>query len=353
MSFILYENPLRKEKIEIELPVRCLVEMDKIRDEAGIPRYLDCTDFQMKKLIAILWSSTHLADVDRAIYEKRAGQSMPVAVFGGAGFRLHCPSLNDKHSPFHRHVKDIDLLILKKDAHDWVEILCHLHDTLGNMHFHTTTHSDRRFNLLRRGDRYRLTTLCELSEDGTPVPGILELFSEKLCFCHKFILTDEVQKAKDNFFTIGLENLILLKTQFIKKVHKSELTPEHEYRILQKYDKNSVLIGMEDKDMRDVAAAIFDHELGVGNDFLNIDQLGTKLLRDWGTWKTCAMNLENMRRNLESVVNKYGASQVHRETIDNRLASMLEFLNNKYRPKKPALSFGNKQWWEDVEEQVR
>jgi hypothetical protein len=110
---------------------------------------------------------------------------------------------------------------------------------------------------------------------------------------------------------------------------------------------------MEDKDMRDVAAAVLDHEIGKGPDRLNIDKLGVKLLEDWKLWKTCTMNLTNIYKNLSSVMKKFAVSQEDTSKIHDRLGAILDALNTRFRPKKPFLTFSNKQWWQDVEEQQR
>jgi hypothetical protein len=228
-----------------------------------------------------------------------------------------------------------------------------MNKTLGSMFFHTATSSDKRFNLMRRGDRYRLTTISDVNEDGTLQPGILEIFCDTLSFCHKFLFSEDIKNAGENYFTLGLENLILLKTQFIKRVSKSEISKENEYRIMSEFGKREFVIGMEDKDMRDVAGAFFDHEIGNGNDCIDPDKLGSKLNEDWGLWRTCTLNLGNMRRNLDIVAKKFDMKKEHVGIIRERLETILDALDNRYKAKKPMFASPSKQWWQDVEEQSR
>lgn len=350
---VLYEDPFRKERIEVKTPVEMKVDIQKLRVEAGIPDYLDTADFQSKKLVAAIWISRHISQIDENIHRKRNGAPISTALFGGAAFRLHCPSLNKRHTGLYRSIKDIDILVSKKDGQDFASLLCRADETLGNMFLHRITYSDKQFNLMRAGERYRLTTISDVGHDGVLVPGILEIFADKLTFCHEFVLTDEIKQAHENYFTVGIENLILLKTQFIKRIPRSELSSEYEYRVMGDYDKSTALMGMEDKDMRNVAAAVLDHEIGKGPDRLNIDKLGVKLLEDWKLWKTCTMNLTNIYKNLSSVMKKFAVSQEDTSKIHDRLGAILDALNTRFRPKKPFLTFSNKQWWQDVEEQQR
>jgi len=132
-----------------------------------------------------------------------------------------------------------------------------------------------------------------------------------------------------------------------------ELPSEHKYRVLGEYDKKNVVIGMEDKDMRDLAGAVLDHELGESPQFLDLEKLGARARQDWGLWKTCTMSLQNMYRNLQAVMERYGVSECQIRTIAGRLEAVLDALSTRYAARKPSLSFGNRQWWEDVEEQVR
>jgi hypothetical protein len=144
--------------------------------------------------------------------------------------------------------------------------------------------------------------------------------------------------------------MIISKAQLIKRLPKQETGSIDENRILGAYDKNHVLVGMETKDMKDVAVAFLDHDLGDGNEKINVDLIGRKLVQDWGAWKTVLMNLTNMSKRARLIMWGFGASRGETEIIEDRLGRIVEQLEGKYAPKK-KFSF-SKQWWEEVQDQV-
>ena len=116
------------------------------------------------------------------------------------------------------------------------------------------------------------------------------------------------------------------------------------------YDKKHLLIGMELKDMRDVSAALLDHDLGEGPQKISVDVLGEKLRQDWGLWKTVNSNLRNMHQKLGVIFSSFGASKEDQVAVDEKLARIVEQLEGRYAAKKRGFGL-NKQWWEDVEDQ--
>lgn len=343
-SYCIFENSALQEKLEVKAPLQSLVNIEELKREIGTPSYVDLSNFQMMKAVLILWASKH---PDRFI-EGATSEPLRVALFGGGAFKLHCPSANK--GSFSRQIGDIDLATSKKNGKLLVKVLCNLAEKSGSKFFHGITSADKRFNGLRGGTRYRVHTIKDIDEEGAPIGGLADIFCDRLTFCHTIDVREELNEVGDNFFTIGLENLIISKTQLIKSVVKDEVTEFETNRILAEFDKKHLLIGMEIKDMQDLAAALYDHDLGDGVDKINVDILGRKLQKDWGMWKTVTMNLKNMWERPRLITDVFGADKEQLELINEKLAKIIEQLNGKYAAKRNFTL--TKQWWEGVEEQV-
>ena len=343
-SYVIYQNPAMQEKLEVKAPIQSLANIEELRPEIGIPDYVDLSNFQMTKTVVALWASRH---PDR-IVEGAIEEPLKLALFGGGGFKLHCPSANK--GPFSRTIGDVDLVTLKENGKLVVQILLNLSEKCGSMFYHGITSADRRFNTLRFGMRYRIHTIQDIDEQSVPTAGLIDIFCDKLTFCHILDVRDELSQVDRHVFTIGLENLIISKAQLIKCVANDEASDINQNRIMGEYDKNHLLVGMETKDMRDVGAALLDHDLGEGGEKISIDVIGRKLRQDWGMWKTVTMNLKNMQNRLKPITDAFGAKKDEQEVIEERLAKIVQELEGKYAARKKTFSF-NKQWWQDVEDQ--
>jgi len=342
--YVIYESRDSREKLEVKVPLQTLLNVEDIRKEIGIPEYVDLTNFQMTKIVAALWAFSH----PDTVTQNTNGTPLQVALFGGGAFKLYCPSAND--GPLSRRIGDVDFVTLRENGKRVVETLCALGERYGSLFFHGVPEVDKRFNTLRTGMRYRLRTIRDTDENGRPVPGLMDIFCDKLTFCHTLDIRTELMDADKHLFTIGLENLILSKAQYITSVPKYEASSVHPARIMGDYDKKHLLIGMELKDMRDVSAALLDHDLGEGPQKISVDVLGEKLRQDWGLWKTVTLSLRNMHRKLDVIFNSFGAGREDQLVVDERLARIVEQLEGRYAAKKSVFGL-NKQWWEDVEGQ--
>jgi hypothetical protein len=341
VSFVLYENPAMGERLLVKSPLQSLVNVEELAREMQIPEYVDLRDFQARKIIVTLYAATH----PNGHYRQ---DRLKTALFGGGAFRLHCPSSNK--GPFSRKIGDYDLVVLKEDGQTLVDILLNLPERYGTLFYHGLSLGDKRFNTMRARMRYRVHTIQDIDESGVPVGGLMDIFCDKLTFCHTINVRDELQRADKNLFTIGLEKMIISKAQLIRRVPKQEAWID-ENRIMGEYDKKEVIVGMEAKDMKDVAAAFFDHDLGDGKEKINIDLMGRKLKQDWRIWKTVSMNLANMHKKARKIiVGDFGATQDELAIVEERLGMVVEQLEGRYKAKE-KFSF-NKQWWEDVQDQV-
>ena len=344
-SYVVYEDPITQERLTTKAPLQSLVDVGELRREIGIPDYVNLNDFQMKKTIAAFWAFRY----PEKFVEGVAAKPLEVATFGGGGFRLHCPSSN--REPFFRRIADIDFVTLKENGTLVVKVLCGLSEKCGSMFFYGLSTADKRFNILRAGARYRVHTIKSIDDLGTGTPGLTDIFCDRLPFCHKLDVRDGLSEAESQHFTIGLENLIISKAQLIKTVTRDDAKQIDECRIIGEFDKRRMLVGMEMKDMRDIAAALVDHDVGQGPDRIDVNVIGTKLKRDWPTWKTVTTNLRNMLQRSKEIARVFGASEHQREAIEKKLTKILEQLEGQYAPKRRIFSF-SKQWWEDVEDQT-
>ena len=342
--FVIYQSKDLREKLEINVPLETRLNVENLRNQLGIPEYVDLTNFQMTKIVAALWSLTHNA----AVGQDMKDPPLKVALFGGGAFKLYCPSAN--RGPLARRIGDIDLVTLRENGKQVVETLCALGEKYGSMFYHGVPEVDKRFNAIRTGMRYRIRTIKDTDEHGNPIPGVMDLFCDKLTFCHTLDVRSELMEADKRLFTIGLENLIISKAQYIASVPKSDAGTVDPVRIMGDYNKKQLLVGMEQKDMRDVSAALLDHELGEGPQKISIDVLGEKLRQDWGLWRTVTMSLRNMHQKLDVILSSFGTTREDRKVVDERLGRIVEQLETKYVAKKAMFGF-NKQWWEDVEDQ--
>jgi len=342
--FPIYENSVTGERLEVKVPLESRVAADELKKEIGVPEYIDANDFMMKKATVILWASMN---PDK--FRLAAKSSLKVALLGGAAFKLHCPTCNTE-SPFNRSVPDLDLITLKEHGADVISLLCNLGETCGSIFFHGVTSIERRFNAMQEGMRYRLLTIKAVGDDGVPKPGYVDIFCDKIAFCHELNVREELADVQKHLFTAGIENLILSKAQLIGKLPKKQQVNITKSRILGEYDNEHLLVGMEPKDMMDVAAALLDHRIGEGPDKINLAKIGENLKRDWRLEKTVTLNLGNMLRNLD-ILKTLGVMQSQTDEIQKKINIILQEIKEKYKAKKSRFSL-TKQWWTNVEEQV-
>jgi len=179
---------------------------------------------------------------------------------------------------------------------------------------------------------------------------MMDILCDKLTFCHILDVRTAVAEANKHLFTIGLENMIISKAQYIAPIPKSQASNVDPARIMGEYDQKQLLVGMELKDIRDVSAALLDHDLGEGPQEISVDTLGGTLRQDWGLWKTVTMSLKNMHQKLDPIFRSFGASRGDQEIVGERLGKIVEQLEGNYAAKKKVFGL-NKRWWEDVEDQ--
>jgi hypothetical protein len=342
---VAFESPATGERLEVDMPLGSRRDMAELRDELGLPDYVDVSEPHVARAVAVLWAARHAPEL--AERDSRLGsidEPLRVATFGGVGFRLLSPSANS--AGLARHIGDLDLICAKADAPKLVLLLTMLGDVLGSRFWHAVTKSDEMFNNLRGGQRYRVHAL---EEDPGSDSGIastsLDLFVDRLGLCHEIPLEVALQASEDHLYTIGPAELLLTKLQFIRAMSPHDVTAEHEYRVIAELGRQSV-IGLEDKDLWDCACLLADRELGVD---IDADALGARLAGDWALARTVRLNARNTRA-LEHVLAGRPVDEPFRERARAGLARLGEIADEAVeRARVPRLRM-SKRWWQEVED---
>jgi hypothetical protein len=158
----------------------------------------------------------------------------------------------------------------------------------GTVYLHFLTNGDSQFNALRGGKRYRLHAATPRIAVPEIQSRVTDVFVDDLRFCHRL----PVSSDSSSQLTLALPLLLLTKLQFIKQVPRATVQEDAEYRIVQVLDRHTVALGMEDKDVVDVAAAFLDAQ--------DVSLIAAGLVeaiestRDWGLWRTVSLNLRNV-----------------------------------------------------------
>lgn len=318
---------------ELDTPLSVKIDYEQIRRELEVPNYVRTSDFQIERGLVTVWAGLN-AHRTKEIFSEAANQKMakepiPVLFFGGAAVRMLCRSANDASSPFFRQLNDIDLIAPRKKTQDLYKLLLILGELCGTRYHYFVTRSDRRFNAMRAGKRYRVRTIEKIINDETVQSGVLDIFTDSVDLRHKVDVRDIFELPKKNLYTVGLQYVLLTKCQYIFDVQASardELVREQlDYRILNYpyYRNDRILVGIEEKDMRDLCALFLDHEVGEGKGNVSLEKICRLLERDRKFALTFRLNLENVLRN-EAILKGLGISSSDISKIFSRIQRVLD-----------------------------
>ncbi|MGQ9723351.1 MAG: hypothetical protein ACUVXA_18765 [Candidatus Jordarchaeum sp.] len=340
--------------IQIEVPLKSYVEPSELRKELGLPDYINLDYLPMKRAIVTLWAAKnagnlhlHNPHVIKGCIGKSkiCKESLNVLLFGGGAFKIHCPSANAPGGAFNRVMNDVDLICPRKYGATVKNLLLCLGELYGSMYLHFMLLSDKVFSAMRRGERWRVRTIDAVNDDGTPVAGYMDILTEEVNMRHKIDVRNELsQPPEKTLYTIGLENMLLTKCQFIEE-HPKEAVKQLkdaglEHRILpcnSYYEPEKVVIGMEDKDIKDVCALFLDHPLGDGPEEINGARIAEQLKKDKKFRKTVRLNLEMIVNN-KDLLRKFGASNKESNIIISRIEELLALIPD-------STEKWNKPWW--------
>jgi len=331
-KFILYKD-LDGTTYGVELPLTSSVDAGELRESLGLSSYIDLDYFPMRSAMVTLWAAVNapkLHEIYPNAFEKRVSDKpIPALLFGGAAVKIHCKSANAGGS-LKRTIKDTDFIVPKRQGMDFFKLLLNMDKAFGTQHKSFATANDRRFNMWRSGERYRLTTINGITEEGLPKITVLDLFCDCIDLRHKVEVKDVFERFRENLYTIGLEHLLLSKAQFILDMPK-ECTEqlkqcECDYRILSYpyYAEDKIIVGMEDKDTKDVCAVFLDHDVGKGAESIDSQEMRKILERDKKLALTVTLNLKNLVDKAELLRRWMSKSEV--SIVADRISALLKDL---------------------------
>lgn len=352
MTRCLLTEDFDKTRYEVEVPLTCKVDFSRVRKELGIPSYVDSSNFLIERGLVTIWAAqdpTRLREFGASpLVEKMGREYIPVLFFGGGAVKLLSKTANDHKSPLCRDIGDIDLISSKKQGQNLYKLLLVLGELLGTRYYHFTTFADQRFNALQVGQRYRVRAIDRILDQEKCTPGTLDIFVDQISLRHRVNVRDAFEHPKDFLYTIGPTNILLAKCQYILDSPRSdlaELAKSHlEYRVLSypHYREDKILVGIEEKDIKDICAILLDYDVGKGPKAVDTDALKSVLGKDKKFALTFRLNLESVLRN-EKLLREMGLPAGSIEKIFQRTNSILATI--------PAVDKKwNNPWWnEDVE----
>jgi hypothetical protein len=329
----------------VNLPLTSNVDPVELREELGLPTYIDLDYFPMRSAMVILWAATNAPKLHelypKAFEKKVSGNPIPALLFGGAAIKIHCQSANSGGC-LARAIKDTDFIVPKKQGTDFYKLLLNAEKAFGTQYKSFATANDRRFSAWRAGQRYRVTTINGITQEGFPMITVLDLFCDAIDLRHKIEVKDSFERYRENLYTIGLENLLLSKAQFILDMpkEKMDIIKEHdqEHRILSYpyYAEDKIVLGMEDKDIKDVCAVFLDHEIGTGTEKIDSQNMRKILEKDKKLALTATLNLKNLVERPQMLGKWMSKSEA--SIVTDRVSSLLKEL--------PVIDKKwNKPWW--------
>jgi len=342
--FTLYQD-MDGTTYDIELPLTSYVNPIELRDELRLPSYIDLNYYPMEWGIVALYAAINAPRLHElypnVFYKRVSKEPIPALFFGGAAVKVHCQSANGT-SPLARGIKDTDFIVPKKKGIDFYRLLLNMDRSFGTRYKSFVTKNDKRFNAWRYGERYRLTTINGITSNGKPTITVLDLFCDNIYLRHKVQIKEAFEDFRDNLYTIGLEHLILTKTQLITDLPREsadELKSQgQEYRILSYpfYQQDRIIIGMEEKDIKDICSIFLDHPIGEGKEEVNAQRIRKVLDKDKGFALTVSLNLTNILKREDLLKRWLNSGQI--EVVINRIQTLLEeipFVDKKW----------DKPWW--------
>ena len=331
---VLYED-LDGKVYDVDLPLTSNVDPGELSGKLGIPDYVDLDYFPMKCAMVNLWASLNASTLHKEYplaFEKQVSDKLiPALLFGGGAIKILCPSSNGK-GPLARAIKDTDFIVPKKQGMHFFKMLLGLGKAFGTMYTAFATSNDRRFNTWRYGERYRLTAINGLTKQGEPTITVVDLFCDRINLRHKVEIKDVglFERYKENLYTVGLEALLLSKGQFIFDMPAMVLEDlkqkGQQHRVLHypHFAKDRIIIGMEEKDLKDVAAIFLDHDVGNGRGKINQQMLRKAFEKDNKLALSVTLNVRNLVDRPE-ILPKW-LSETEAARVKGRIESLFEEL---------------------------
>jgi hypothetical protein len=322
-------DPFTQEKLPLRLPLAFHTDPGAARRALGLPDYVDTTDSVMAHAVGIL----HGLSVELP--------GRPIGLLGGVAYRFRAPSSNSTTSGLRRPLHDVDLCCHHADAKKLHTALLGLGQQQGSALTVVETHADRMFNALMGGRRLRLHNVNEVV-DGRCVLGTIDVLADEFRFCHNLDIKEDIAQAPKESHTLSLPTLLLTKLQFIQSIpaeHRAQVPG----RVLGPFGKKELLIGPEDKDVRDILALLLDRSMGEGPGEISPSRFVAPLASDWGFWTTVRLNLDHLTRSP-----LFEALPGERRPGVQKKIETLRAATDQVQPKR-RFGFLQREWWEPVE----
>ncbi len=351
MTRCLLTEDYDKTRYEVDTPLTSRVDYARVRKDLAVPDYVDSESFLMERGLVTVWAAQNPSRLKEfgtsPQLEKIKDDPIPVLFFGGGAVKLLSKVANDPKNPLCREIGDIDLIASRKRGQDLYKLLLVLGEVCGTRYYHFITLTDQRFNAMMVGKRYRVRAIDKILNDDIK-SGTVDIFIDGIDLRHKVDVRDAFEDPERYDYTIGPTNLVLAKCQYILDTPKSSYGDikeyKLEYRILDypHYRSDRLLVGIEEKDMKDVCAVLLDRDVGEERGMVNTSLIRNVLERDKKFALTFRLNIESLLRN-ESHFKEIGLPDSSIETIFSRANKVLEAV--------PATEkkWSNPWWNEDVE----
>jgi hypothetical protein len=318
---------------EVELPLTSNIDIPQIAREVGVPDYVDTGHFPMQNAILAIWASERAQELHN-LYPEVFGKplattSICVLLLGGASVKMHCEHSN-ANGPLCRRINDVDFAVAKKEGPDFYRLLLNTDKAFGTRFKSFRTTGDRTFNTLNEGGRYRIRAINGMTETGLPTVGVSDIFCDYIDLRHRIDLKDSFEKAAANLHTIGLENILLSKNQFITDVPRTDTDALNKngqiFRVLpyKHYRADRIILGMEEKDGKDICALFLDHEIGEEEDEISASRMARAIGKDKKLALTVTLNLSNLVDRVEKLQEWLNDAEL--STVITRLNELLTYL---------------------------
>jgi hypothetical protein len=223
-------------------------------------------------------------------------------VIGSLAFQMHCPQFGYLQAAMGRAYTDIDFAAYSRQNKQISGLMASLGYT-----------DNREVFIASEGDR----AIFDKTETGLHV----DVFYEKLDFCHTILWTDRLEVDSP---TIPLTELLLEKMQIVQ---------------------------INEKDIIDTIMLLLEHPLGeIDKETINIKRAAALCANDWGLWRTTTMNLSKVKQ-LAHTYPQLTSEQ--KSKVEAQVDQALARLNNE--PKTLAWKIRDRvgdrvKWYKDVDE---
>jgi hypothetical protein len=221
-------------------------------------------------------------------------------LMGGVGIAVRSPSMYAQ--PLARGYDDVDFVTDRIGARL-------LHKVMPELGFVAA----EQFNALQGSRR-----LLFGRAPGAAIDKV-DVFIERVDMCHTIDLGDRLRLHST---TLSLADLLLLKLQIVE---------------------------LNEKDVRDVAALLLDHEVGRDEDVVNAAYLGELCAGDWGLWKTVTISLDRLQTDADRLVPE-DSRRILRDRFDALRAAIEEA--PRTRKWKLRARVGERVRWYELPEEV-